>query len=161
MTLRKQITKDGSQLTVAVFADGQNVNLFRHSLAILRFIDSLSEAPFLHVYNCWRSISHKKQRKLQSQCWRCIDVLGETKNDLDNCLIKDVSNLCRVWIPDVLVLVANDGDFAPMVRSYLKTGRKVIVIGNKGKVSKRLQNLLSAKDIYFVEDLYCDLSMAA
>lgn len=148
------------QPTVAVFADAQNVNLFRYSHAILNFVNSLGGAPCLYAYHHWRSISPKKEHKLQSQNWRCIDVPIIARNELDKLLINDFSDLCRFWQPDILVLITNDGDFAALVRYYLGTGRKVIVIGYEGKVSRKLQCLVP-KSIYFTEKLYRSSSIAA
>ncbi len=148
------------QLTVAVFADAQNVNLFRYSQAILNFVNNLGGVPCLYAYHHWRSISPKKEQRLQSQNWRCVDVPIIEKDKLDRQLMGDFDELCRFWQPDVLVLITNDGDFAAMVKSYLGTGRKVIVIGYEGKVSKKLRRLVP-QSVYFAEALRRGLPIAA
>lgn len=138
--------------TVAVFADAQNVNLFKHSSVILEFIGRFGDTPYAWAYHHWRKISLVKEQKLFLQDWHCIDVPDSGRNALDYRLMKDFKSFCRFCKPDILVLIANDGDFSPMVRDYLKTGRKVIVIGYRGKVSRKLMRLLPS-DTYFIEDL--------
>ncbi|WP_035986832.1 NYN domain-containing protein [Leptolyngbya sp. KIOST-1] len=138
--------------TVAVFADAQNVNLFKHSTAILDFVNSLGDVPCLYAYHHWRSVPLKKEQKLQSQSWRCVDIPTIAKNEVDKNLMKDFVELCRFREPDILVLITNDGDFEKMVRPYLKPGRQVIVIGYKSNMSQKLRRLLP-KGILFVENL--------
>ncbi|TVP69072.1 MAG: NYN domain-containing protein [Leptolyngbya sp. LCM1.Bin17] len=144
-----------SQFTVAVFADGQNVNLFKHTSAIATMISRFSDKFCLYAYHHWRKISVKKEIKLQRYNWRCIDVPITSKNGLDQRLMQDFYHLCQFWQPDVLVLVTNDGDFAPIVKEQLTMGRQVKILGYKGKISKKLTQLLP-NDIYFIEDLYQD-----
>ena len=146
--------------TVAVFADAQNVSLFRYSCDILSFANSLGDAPCLYAYHHWRSISPKKECKLQAQNWRCVDIPATTKNALDKQLMNDFEDLRRFWEPDILLLITNDGDFASMVGDYLGSGRKIIIIGHKGKVSKKLKSLPSI-EIYAVEDLHRQFFLAA
>jgi hypothetical protein len=146
--------------TIAVFADAQNVNLFKHSSVILEFISRFGDNPYARAYHHWRNISLKKEQKLFFENWHCVDVPDGNRNALDYRLMKDFKHFCRFCKPDILVLVANDGDFSPMVSAYLKTGRKVIVIGYRGKVSRKLMRLLPS-DTYFIEDLTRQLPSAA
>lgn len=137
---------------LAVFADAQNVSLFKHSKAILKFLSIQGEMLCLHAYHDWRSIPKKKEEKLVFDKWRCIDVPVVAKNEVDRQLMEDVRHLCRFREPDILVLITNDGDFTQLVKDSIQSGRKVFIIGCRGKVSRRLLRLLP-NDVYFVEDL--------
>jgi hypothetical protein len=141
-----------NQKILAVFADAQNVSLFKHGKAILKFLSLQGEMLCLHAYHDWRSISKKKEEELLSDNWRCIDVPIVAKNEADRRLMEDVRHLCRFREPDILVLITNDGDFSTLVKSYIESGQQVIVIGHRGKVSRRLLRLLPSH-IHFVEEL--------
>lgn len=137
---------------VAVFADGQNVCLKKYGSAILDFVNSLGDVPFLYAYHHWRTIPEKTEHRLQLQGWQCIDVAVKEKNELDKRLMGDFTRLSGHWMPDVVVLVTGDKDFLPLIKSCQKSGRRVIVIGRHDNVSRRLQKL-NPEGVFFVEDL--------
>jgi hypothetical protein len=145
------------QKTVAVIADGQNINLWQHNEVILSFVFSLGEVTLLWAYHHWRSISRPKEQKLWDQRWQCLDIVSKAKNALDRQAMDDFNRICPHLSPDILVLVTNDGGFAPFIRHHLQAGRKVIVIGRRGDMSHRLLKLLP-NDIYFIEDLYLSVA---
>jgi hypothetical protein len=146
------LSKKNNQLTVAVFADGQNVCLKKYGSIILDFVNSLGDIPFLWAYHHWRTIPQEIEHRLQLQGWQCVDVAVKTKNELDNRLISDFNRLSHHWMPDILVLVTGDKDFSSLVKSCQASGRRVIIIGRQNNVSKRLQKL-NPKDVFFVENL--------
>ncbi|MFQ4139586.1 NYN domain-containing protein, partial [Nodosilinea sp. PGN35] len=123
-----------------------------YSAAILNFVNALGDVPCWYAYHHWRSICPRKEEQLQLQSWRCVDIPIIAKNEVDKHLMQDFRDLCRFREPDILVLITNDGDFAKMVKSYLKPGRQVIVIGYKDKVSHKLRRLLP-NGVYFAENL--------
>ncbi len=141
------------QKTVAVIADGQNINLWQHNEVILNFVSSLGDVALLWAYHHWRDIARAKEQQLWDQRWQCLDIVSKAKNALDRQAMEDFNRICPHLSPDILVLVTNDGDFAPFIRHHLQADRNVIVIGRSGDISHRLLRLLRS-DIYFVEDLY-------
>ena len=143
-----------SPCKVAIFADGQNVNLFKYSQAIIDFAEQLGEVPILWAYDYWRRFKESVQQKLHTDGWQCLDIAGSIKNRLDDLLIKDCQQLCRSWQPDVIVLISGDKDFECLVKTHLAQGRRVVVIGRRDHVSKRLKRWIP-NDVYFVEDLAC------
>jgi uncharacterized LabA/DUF88 family protein len=138
--------------TVAVVADCQNVGVVKHGEAILRFVQQLGEAPILWAYQDWSRVKESRQKRFQALGWQCLSVVTKAKNDLDNRLIGDCQRLFQHWLPDIVVLVACDQDFAPLVEKILRRGKQVVVIGRQNHVSQRLR-VLVPKSIYFVEHL--------
>lgn len=138
-------------LTVAVFADGQNINLVKHGAQIIQFAQQkLGQVPFLWAYHSWRQFKQPVQKQLQVDGWQCVDVALSTKNELDNCLISDCRKYCHHLLADVFVLVSGDKDFAGLVTDLIAIGKQVIVIGRRNHVSLRLQELTM---VYYVEEL--------
>lgn len=143
-----------SPCTVAIFADGQNIDLSKYSQAIIHFAEQLGDVSILWAYNYWRKVKESAQQKLHADGWQCLDIAAIIKNRLDDLLIKDCRQLCRSWQPDVIVLISGDKDFECLVKTHLAQGRRVVVIGRRDHVSKRLQRWIP-NDVYFVEDLGC------
>ncbi len=140
--------------TLAVLADGQNVNLHKHSQAILTFtFYYLGEPAILSAYYPFRQMKESRENYLREQGWNCPSVPTTGKNALDYQLIRDCKRLIHNRIPDTLVLVANDRDYVPLVKEALEAECRVIIIGRRNCVSHRLQPLVPLEDIYYVEDL--------
>ncbi|MEM1256528.1 MAG: NYN domain-containing protein [Cyanobacteria bacterium P01_H01_bin.21] len=139
---------------MAIFADGQNVDLSKYSQAIIHFAEQLGDVSILWAYHYWRKVKESAQQKLHTDGWQCLDIAGTIKNRIDDLLIKDYQQLCRSWQPDIIVLISGDKDFEYLVKAHLAQGRRVVVIGRRDHVSKRLKRWIP-NDVYFVEDLAC------
>jgi hypothetical protein len=146
--------------TLVALADCQNVNLCKHSKAIAKFLSSLGDPAVLWAYHNWGDIKETLKRRVRHHGWQCAVADTDGKNALDDQSMHDFIRLCRSWVPNILVLITNDGDYAPLVNHALKLGCRVIVIGRRGCVNHRLSRLLP-NDIYYVEDLYLRLDQAA
>ena len=89
---------------------------------------------------------------MQEDHWRCINTANQTKNWLDQLLTKDCLRLCKDEIPDIdiVVLITCDHDYAKLIKELQNSGKKTVVIGRFGKVSKKLEKLT---DCYYLEHL--------
>jgi hypothetical protein len=89
---------------------------------------------------------------LASIGFNCLDVPCPLKNSADNQLIadclEDVDNNLSL---NLVILVSGDGDFAKLVRTLQKLGKKVIVFAQRGNVKQRLKEL--ADEFHFVDEL--------
>lgn len=157
LLMAKKRNKQESQ-AVAVFADCQNVgSLFKYRQAVLTFIGQFDTDPLLWAYNYWRSMNPLLEQQLQADEWQPIDVPLQTKNALDEQLIRDCRRLCRQPFIKVVVLITGDKDFAPLVKSLISQNKKVIIIGRRDHVSQKLSALVP-HDTYAIEDLQRVLS---
>jgi uncharacterized protein (TIGR00288 family) len=138
--------------TVAVAVDGQNVGLLKNGNAILKFASGLGAVSVQWAYYDYRKLKPRHEARLQDQEWQCVDVAVCTKNELDHRMMMAVRKLCSCQPPDILVLVTNDKDFAPLVEYARSQGIKVFVIGRRNGMSKKLKRLLS-NGIVYIEDL--------
>ncbi len=138
--------------TVAVAVDGQNVGLLKNGDAILRFASGLGNVSIQWAYYNYRKLKPRHEAQLQEQEWQCVDVAVCTKNELDHRMMMAVRKLCSSQPPDILVLVTNDKDFAPLVEYARSQGIKIFVIGRRNGMSKKLKRLLS-NGIVYIEDL--------
>lgn len=138
--------------TVAVAVDGQNVGIRKNSNAILKFASSLGAVSLQWIYHNCRSLKPDYEARLQDQDWQFVDVAVSTKNELDRRMVAAIQKLCMSQPPDILILVTNDKDFAPLVEDVQKRGVKVIVIGRRHGMSKKLKHCLP-NNIVYIEDL--------
>lgn len=138
--------------TVAVAVDGQNVGIRKNSNAILKFASNLGAVSIQWVYHNCRRLKPDYEARLQDQDWQFIDVAVSTKNELDRRMMTAIKKLCTSQPPDILILVTNDKDFSPLVEDVQKRGVKVIVIGRRSGMSKKLKRCLP-NDIFYIEDL--------
>lgn len=137
---------------VAVAVDGQNVDLLKNSSAILQLASKFGTISIRWAYHDWRKWKLSNQKEIQSQGWQCLDVADRSKNGLDRCMMADCRKFCASHPPDVLVLVTNDGDFAPLTKELLAQGIKIIVIGRRNGMSEKLK-LCLPNGIFYIEDL--------
>jgi len=150
--MTKKRNKQRAQ-AIAVFADCQNVsNLFKYRRSVLRFVEQLGQAPFLWAYDYWRGTSSLHERQLLADRWQCIDVATQKPNALDEQLIEDCRRLCGHPFIKVVVLIAGDKDYASLVQWLLSQNKRVIIIGRRDNVHRRLRALVPA-DVYIIEDL--------
>ncbi|MEB3288725.1 MAG: NYN domain-containing protein [Leptolyngbya sp.] len=138
--------------TVVIAVDGQNVGLWKNSNAILKFASDLGTVSIQWVYHNCRNLRPSRESRLQDQDWQFVDVAVSAKNELDRRMMADIKKLCRSQPPDVLILVTNDKDFAPLVEDMQRQGVKVVVIGRRHGMSKKLKRCLP-NDIVYIEDL--------
>lgn len=138
--------------TVAIFADGQNINLFKHSQPIIAFAKTLGRISQLSAYHNWRQLKETKAQKLLTDGWLCIDIAGNGKNKLDALLIQHCQRLCSTLKPDVVVLVTGDSDFRCLIETCQRSGQRVVVIGRRNYVSHCFHRLIP-KGVHYLEDL--------
>lgn len=147
-----QEPKNQNTQTIAVLADCQNVGVIKHAEAILRFVQQQGETALLWAYHDWQTVKDTKQKHFQTLGWQCLNVCSKQKDALDKSLIRDFQRLLQSWIPDIVVLISGDRDFAPLVDEIIRLGKQVIIIGRQNYISHRLINLAPQK-VYFLEDL--------
>ena len=144
--------KKNKPCTVAILADGQNVDLSKYGRPILKFCRHFGEPRIQWAYHHWRLIKETVQERLLTDGWQCLDIGSNAKNKLDQLLISNAKQLDAFGNPDILVIVSGDKDFAPLVQERLAANQQVKVIGRGGHTSHRLHQLLP-NDVYAVERL--------
>lgn len=152
LQMSKKQNRHGSQ-AVAVFADCQNVgSLFNHRQSVLAFIEQFGPVPLLWAYDYWRKMKPRREIQLQSDGWQTIDVPTQTKNALDEQLIRDCRRLGEQPFVKVVVLISGDKDFASLAKWLISQNKRVIIIGRRRHVSRKLKTLVP-NDVYEIEDL--------
>lgn len=152
--MSKKRNTQGSQ-TVAVFADCQNVgSLFNHRQAVLTFVEQFGAVPLLWAYDYWRKMKPRRELQLQADGWQTIDVPTQTKNALDEQLIRDCRRIGGQPFVEVVVLIAGDKDFVPLAKWLLSQKKRIIIIGRRNHVNSKLR-ALAPDDTYEIEDLSC------
>jgi hypothetical protein len=150
--MSKKRNSQGAQ-TVAVFADCQNVgSLFDRRQAVLTFVEQFGSVPLLWAYNYWRKLKPRREFQLHQDGWQTIDVPAQTKNALDEQLIRDCRRLGGQPFVEVVVLISGDKDFAPLAQWLISKNKRVIVIGRRNHVSHKLR-ALAPNDVYEIENL--------
>jgi hypothetical protein len=140
---------------VSLYWDLQNVySMQGQANLLLDFASSKGRLDCKRVYynsQCKNQDSAKD--KLKSLSFNCIDVPCPLKNSADNQLIADcIEDVDNHLSPDIVILVSGDGDFAKLVRTLQKLGKKVIIFAQLGNVKQRLKDLVG-DDFYFVDKL--------
>lgn len=138
--------------TVAIFADGQNINLLKHSKRIIAFAKTLGRISQQSAYHNWRDVSPNKAEKLLSDDWLCIDIAGNGKNRLDMLLIKHCQQLCSTLKPDIIVLVSGDRDFRCLVETCHHSGQKIRVLGRRNNINHCFFRLIP-QGVHHLEEL--------
>lgn len=139
--------------TVAVLADGQNVNVIKYSKEVLKVANTLGDLIFLKLYHHWDRIKLTKIHRVKTDGWEAVPVLGRHKNALDDQAIQECQDYFHDSnMPDILILITGDKDFAGLVESFLAASRRVIIIGRRNSVSHRLKRLVK-QDCLWVEEL--------
>ncbi len=89
---------------------------------------------------------------MQQYNWRCINTANQGKDWLDQLLTKDCLRFCKSEIPDIdiVVVISCDHHYVKLIQELQNLGKKTIVIGRLGKVSKKLEKLT---DCYYLEHL--------
>jgi hypothetical protein len=139
---------------VALYCDLQNVYSIQDiANLLLAFANSVGRLICKKVYynsQCKNQVSAKDA--LASIGLNCFDVPCPIKNSADNQLIADcIEDVDNNLSPDIVILVSGDGDFAKLVRTLQKLGKKVIIFAQRGNVKSRLKDL--ADEFHFVDEL--------
>ncbi len=139
---------------VAVFADVENCYIPNYSQNIIHFLKQYSQYPTLFAYYNWSNNgkSNIVQQKLQKDSWKCITTANQAENWLDQLLIQNCLRFCKYEIPEIeiVVLITCDHDYVNLIKELHTLGKKVIVIGHRGKISHKLEKLTNC---YYLEDL--------
>jgi uncharacterized LabA/DUF88 family protein len=137
--------------SVSIYWDCQNVHINPFLAQYFKiFAESRGELVALKAYANWLQENPVFPERLQELGYDCIHVSITKKNSVDEKVINDGEKQLDRDPPSLLILVTNDGDFAPLVRQYKAKGIPVIIFGSR-KMSKKLQKL--ADQVYFVDQL--------
>ena len=137
--------------SVSLYWDCQNVHINPYLAQYLKiFAESRGELVALKAYANWLQENRVFAEGLQELKYDCIHVSITKKNSLDEKLINDGKKQLDRAPSSLLILVTNDGDFAPLVRQYKAKGIPVIIFGSRN-ISQKLQKL--ADQVYFVDQL--------
>jgi uncharacterized LabA/DUF88 family protein len=93
-----------------------------------------------------------RELQLQADGWQTIDVPTQTKNALDEQLIRDCRRLGGQPFVKVVVLISGDKDFAPLTKWLISQNKQVIIIGRRNHVNQKLR-ILVPNATYMIEDL--------
>lgn len=139
---------------IAIYCDLQNVYSTQvHANLLLDFAKSKGRLIGKNVYyNSHSKSQNSAKYALESIGFKCVDVPCVIKNSADNQLMADcLEDIDNNMSPDIVILVSGDGDFAKLVRTLQKLGKKVIVFAQRGNVKQKLREL--ADEFYFVDEL--------
>jgi hypothetical protein len=144
--------------SVAIFCDFQNVNSITKNADLL--LDFAKIQGSVNWKNFYYNSQHKNQvdakNKLELLGFNCVDVPDNSKNSADARLTFDCTQLFAPKlspIPNIIILVLGDWDFAGLISMLQAIRRKVIVFAQKGSASPKLINLVGAENFHFIDDL--------
>lgn len=155
---------------VAIYWDWQNVSLKSQGksrdkvIALVEFAKKLGSVKVMNVYAHWRKETPLIEDIFDELDFKCPNAPASKakKNNADKKLIKD----CQEDIssnPDIstVILLANDGGFARLVRDDLKPkGKKVILITySEDSISGKLKPLVD--EFYTLSQIEAPLNVAA
>lgn len=156
MATRKKSNKSAR---VAIFWDLQNVNPGRTSKinSVLVALLELAEARGkINIFNVYGSLPEKQKPDFEGFCRlrkaRYIPILSKEKDALDCRLVHEcVRTIESQTKPEIVILVAGDGDYKFLVKLLRGKNIHVVVFAKEGSASTQLQQ--SASEFHWVSKL--------
>ncbi|WP_041233573.1 NYN domain-containing protein [Cylindrospermum stagnale] len=150
--------KSLKKYSIGIFCDIQNVSsITKFASLLLEFAEHKGTVACKNIYY---NSQHKDQvaakTKLKVVGFNCIDVPDSSKNSADARLTFDC---CKLFapkpspIPNIIILVLGDWDFAGLISMLNSMGKKVIIFAQRGSESSRLINLVGDDNFHFLDDL--------
>ncbi|QIR41030.1 NYN domain-containing protein [Tolypothrix sp. PCC 7910] len=143
---------------IGIFCDIQNVNSIKgKGHLVLKFARLRGR---IHCKNLYYNSKHKDQTAtkniLESLGFYCVDVPDTSPNSADYRLMADCVQLFtpqRSTIPNIIILVLGDWDYAGLISMLQALGKKVIIFAQRGSVSPKLIKLVGDDNFHFVDEL--------
>jgi len=144
--------------SIAIFFDIQNVHLIKDKATLLLdFAQSQGRIDYKKLYyNSHYPSQLNSIQKLEAFAIDCIDVPDFSKNSADNRLIADCVKLFapnRSPIPNIIILVLGDWDYAGLISLLQAIGKKVIIFAQRGSASPKLMRLVGDDNFHFMDEL--------
>ncbi|MBZ0315280.1 MAG: NYN domain-containing protein [Anaerolineae bacterium] len=144
---------------VAILIDADNTNL-RYVEQMMKLSEYYGTLDICRAYGDWKSAKLSKWYKKRVPGVEYIQVDQVGKNATDHRLLVELGEIITPNHygddqADILVLVSSDGDFASACQLTHERGKRVIIIGERKKMSKGLRNL--GNQIFYLEDLNDEL----
>lgn len=143
---------------IGIFWDLQNVNSIKEKGHLLLKFAQLRGC--IHCKNLYYNSKHKYQTAtkniLESLGFSCVDVPDSSKNSADHRLMADCVQLFtpqRSPIPNIIILVLGDWDYAGLISILQALGKKVIIFAQRGSASPKLIKLVGDDNFHFVDEL--------
>ena len=121
---------DRQRIAILIDADGMSMEVIAGALELVR-----TRHGAIHIRRCYCSAEFATRNLafLKDHGIRPMVNATSGKNCTDIALAIDAVDLCREESPNVMVIVASDSDFAPLVIHLRERGCRVEGIGQAGK----------------------------
>jgi NYN domain len=137
---------------VSLYWDYQNVRLPHQAEAFYTFGKSFGKIQTASAYSQWLGKDHPSQVSIYKRGFRLIHIPVNGKNSVDEQLIDDCC--CEVTSKvNVLILIAGDKDYIPLVKDLQARGVRIVIVANRYSASRKLLNLVKPEDVYYVDTL--------
>lgn len=154
----KQISQQKN--SIAIFCDIQNVCSIKDkdtARFLLEYAKSKGRINYKKLYyNSQYPSQVIAKNNLEALGIDCVDVPDSSANSADNRLMADCVKLFapkRSPIPDIIILVLGDWDYAGLISILQAMGKKVIVFAQRGSASPKLNKLVGDDNFHFVDEL--------
>ncbi|MBD2487363.1 NYN domain-containing protein [Aulosira sp. FACHB-615] len=144
--------------SVAIFCDIQNVHLSKDKAQLLLdFAQFQGRIDYKKLYyNSHYPGQLTSIKNLESLEIDCINVTDLSKNSADHRLMADCVKLFapnRTTIPNIIILILGDWDYAGLIALLQAMKIKVIVFAQRGSASPKLMGLVGDSNFHFVDEL--------
>lgn len=146
--------------SIAIFCDIQNVCSIKDkdtARFLLEYAKSKGRINYKKLYyNSQYPSQVIAKNNLEFLGIECVDVPDSSANSADNRLMADCVKLFapkRSPIPDIIILVLGDWDYAGLISILQAMGKKVIVFAQRGSASPKLNKLVGDDNFHFVDEL--------
>ncbi len=157
--------------SIGIFCDLQNVNSIKVTGDLLLKFAQLrgsincqklyynsrnKDQTAIIYYNSRNKDQTAIKNILESLGFDCVDVPDTSPNSADHRLMADCVQLFapqRSPIPNIIILVLGDWDYAGLISILLALGKKVIIFAQRGSASPKLIKLVGDDNFHFVDEL--------
>jgi NYN domain len=144
--------------SVAILCDIQNVQKIKDTAKLLiDFAKLQGRVDYKKLYyNSHYSSQVCIKNVLETLNFESVDVPDSSLNSADHRLVSDCVKLFapqHLPIPNIIILVSGDRDYAGLIAILQAMGKKVIVFAQKGSASTKLMKLVGNNNFYFVDEL--------
>ncbi|MBD2204190.1 NYN domain-containing protein [Calothrix sp. FACHB-1219] len=144
--------------SIGIFCDIQNVSSIKgKGDLLLKFAQLRGRIDCKKLYYNSRNKDQTAIKNiLESLGFLCVDVPDTSPNSADHRLMADCVQLFapkRSPIPNIIILVLGDWDYAGLISILKALGKKVIIFAQRGSASPKLIKLVGNDNFHFVDEL--------
>jgi uncharacterized LabA/DUF88 family protein len=144
--------------SVAILCDIQNVQKIKDKAKLLLdFAQSQGRVDYKKLYYNSHFLSQVCiKNELEILDFESVNVTDSSENSADHRLVADCVKLLApqsLPIPEIIILVSGDWDYAGLITILKAMGKKVIVFAQKGSASPKLMRLVGNNNFYLIDEL--------